>query len=144
NRSGQQLQRSFDRQRRAMLEAKREWVELTQASAKLAGEIGRVGVPTREMAEAFIRNRSEAARAKQEYLAKRDSLHQLSGVLRQTGGDLDSLRARQQQFAQITAQTGAAIARIRQTAQQSAGAYNLLSSNSNRAAQSVRRTATAA
>lgn len=144
NRSGQQLQRSFEQQRRAMLEAKREWVELTQASSKLAGEIGRVGVPTRQMAEAFIRNRAEAARAKQEYLAQRDSLHQLSGVLRQTGGDLDSLRARQQQFAQITAQTGAAIARIRQTAQQSAGAYNLLSSNANRAAQSVRSTATAA
>lgn len=144
SRSGAALQRSFEQQRRAMLEAKREWVELTQASSKLAGEIGRVGVPTRQMAEAFIRNRAEAARAKQEYLAQRDSLHQLSGVLRQTGGDLESLRSRQQQFAQVTAQTGAAIARIRQQAQASAGSYNLLSSNANRAAQAVRSTANAA
>lgn len=142
--SGAALQKSFDQQRRAMLEAKREYTELTQASTRLAGEIGRVGVPTREMAEAFIRNRSEAARAKQEYLAQRDSLHQLSGVLKQTGTDLDSLRGKQNQFAQIQAQTGAAIARIRQTAQQSAGSYNLLSSNANRAAQSIRQTATAA
>lgn len=142
--SGQALQRSFDQQRRAMLEAKREWSDLTQAATKLAGEIGRVGVPTREMAEAFIRNRAEAARAKQEYLAQRDSLHQLSGVLRQTGNDLESLRARQQQFAQITAQTGAAIAGIRQRAQQAATSYNLLSGNASRAAQAVRQVGTAA
>lgn len=144
DRSGAALQKSFEQQRRAMLEAKREWVELTKASGRLAAEIGRVGVPTREMSEAFIRNRAEAARAKQEYLAQRDGLHQLSGVLRQTGGDLDSLRARQQQFAQVQAQTGAAIARIRNQAQASAGSYNLLSSNANRAAASLRRTANAA
>lgn len=137
-RSGQALQQSFAQQRRAMLETKREYLELTAASTKLAGEIGRVGVPTREMAEAFIRNRSEAARAKQEYIAQRNSLQQLSGVLRATGNDLDSLRGKQQQFAQIQAQTGSAIARIRQQAQASAGSYNLLSGNANRAAQAIR------
>ena len=137
-RSGQALQQSFAAQRRAMLETKREYLELTAASTKLAGEIGRVGVPTREMAEAFIRNRSEAARAKQEYIAQRNSLQQLSGVLRATGNDLDSLRGKQQQFAQIQAQTGSAIARIRQQAQASAGSYNLLSGNANRAAQAIR------
>lgn len=142
--TGTKLQQAFDRQRRAMLETKREWVEATQAASRLAQEIGRVGVPTREMAEAFIRNRSEAARAKQEYIAQRDGLHQLSGVLKQTGTDLDALRAKQTQFAQVQSQTGAAIARIRQEAAQSASSYTLLSGTATRAASAVREVGQAA
>lgn len=143
-RSGQALQQSFTQQRRAMLEAKREYVELTTASTRLAGEIGRVGVPTREMAEAFIRNRTEAARAKQEYLAQRDGLQQLSGVMRATGTDLDSLRGKQQQFALIQTQTGAALARIRQAAQTAAQAYASVSAQATRTTQAVRSAGSAA
>lgn len=136
--SGTKLQQAFDRQRRAMLETKREWVESTQAATRLAQEMGRVGVPTREMAEAFARNRTEASRTKQEYIAQRDGLHQLSAVLKQSGTDLETLRAKQAQFAQVQGQTGAAIARIRQEAAQSASSYNVLSGNATRAATSVR------
>lgn len=142
--SGRALQESFDKQRRATLETKREWVQLTQQASKLAAEIGRVGVPTRAMAEAFIRNKAEAARAKQEYIEQRNSLHALSGVLRQTGTDLDSLRSKQAQFANIQQQTGAAIARIRTQAQQASGSYSLLSGNATRSAAGVRQVAQSA
>jgi tape measure domain-containing protein len=132
-RSGTALQQSFDKQRRAMLETKREWIESTQAAGQLAAEIGRVGVPTREMAEAFTKARQAAAQNKQEYIAQRDGLHQLGAVMRQTATDVESLRAKQAQFAQVQANTGSAIARIRQEASSSASSYSLLSGNAQRA-----------
>ncbi|PZQ95193.1 MAG: hypothetical protein DI533_20290 [Cereibacter sphaeroides] len=132
------LTKSFDAQRRAMLETKREWLEGQQALGKLSQEISSAGVPTQKMAEEFTRLRQVTAQNKQEYIAQRDGLHALSAVLKTTATDLSGLQAKQQQFAQVTAATGTAISGIRQRASESAGSYNLLSGNANRAGVAIR------
>lgn len=136
--SGAALQDSFDKQRRAMLETKKTWVDLQAEAGRLAAEIGRVGVPTQAMVEGFLKARAGAAQAKQEYIAQRDSLQQLSAVLKTSASDIEGLRAKQAAFVTIQAQTGTALASIRQAASQSAESYNLFSSNVNRAGVAVR------
>lgn len=102
------LQGQLDAQRRAMLEAKREYVGLTDASSKLAAEIGRAGVPTREMAEAFARTKAQAASAKAEYQSQRETLLRMGQAFRQAGTDIESIRGVQAAFAASLATQGAA------------------------------------
>jgi tape measure domain-containing protein len=142
SKSGAALQSSFDKQRRTLLETKRTWVELQTEAGKLAAQISRVGVPTREMAESFIKARAGAAQAKQEYITQRDALHQLSGVLKQTATSVEGLKAKQAAFVAIQGQTGTALAQVRERAAQAAQSYNLFSSNVNRAGVQVRTTGT--
>ncbi len=142
--AGAAIQKSFDAQRRSTLEAKREWSELTATTKLLGAEIGKVGVPTQAMADAFLKARAGAAQAKQEYLTQRDALQQLSAVLRSSGTDLEALRAKQQQFAAIQAQTTTALQQVRQVAAASAGSYSLLSSNAEKATQVLGETGRAA
>lgn len=132
------LTKSFDAQRRAMLETKREWLEGQAALGKLAGEISRAGVPTQKMAEQFIRLRQTVAQNKQEYIAQRDGLRALSAVLKTTTTDLSGLRAKQAQFAAVTGQTGQALGSIRAAIAANANSYNLLSGNANRAGVAIK------
>lgn len=103
------LKTELDLQRRAMLEAKREYVGLTEASSQLAATIGRAGVPTREMAEAFAQTKAEAAAAKAIYQQQRQTLELLGRAYRETGTDIASLQATQARFASIQQQGQAAI-----------------------------------
>ena len=102
------LQGQLDAQRRAMLEAKREYVGLTEASSKLAAEIGKAGVPTREMAEAFARTKAQAASAKVEYQSQRETLLRMGQAFRQAGTDIESIRGAQAAFSASLASQGAA------------------------------------
>ena len=92
------LKTQLDQQRRAMLEAKREYVGLTEASSKLAAEIGKAGVPTREMAQAFAQTKAEAALAKAEYQSQRETLLRMGQAFRDAGTDIESIRAVQAAF----------------------------------------------
>lgn len=98
------LKSELDSQRRAMLEAKREYLGLTEASSKMAAEIGRAGVPTRKMAEDFARTKVEASGAKTAYTAQRESLLRMGQAFRAAGTDIESLRATQARF--VTLQQG--------------------------------------
>lgn len=134
-----QLQRSFDQTRRAMLETRREWNQSEKAVRDLAGEMTKIGPPTREQAVAWNQATVAARAAKQEYLAQRDGLNRLSAILKETGGDVDVLRERMGRFAQVQGQTGTALARIRTEAGQSVAAYQKLAGSADQAANSVRR-----
>lgn len=92
------LQGQLDAQRRSMLEAKREYISLTDASSKLAAEIGKAGVPTREMAQAFAQTKAQAALAKTEYQAQRETLLRMGQAFREAGTDIESIRAVQATF----------------------------------------------
>lgn len=102
------LQGQLDSQRRAMLEAKREYLGLTEASSKLAAEIGKAGVPTREMAESFARTKVEAASAKLEYQSQRETLLRMGQAFRQAGTDIESIRGAQAAFVASLGKQGAA------------------------------------
>lgn len=54
------------------------------------------------MAEQFVRLRQTVAQNKQEYIAQRDGLHQLSAVLERPRPASLGLQAKQAQFAAVT------------------------------------------
>lgn len=142
--SGAVLKQAFDKQRRALLETRREWKKAEVSIASLARTTAKIGPPTLQVAEAMTRARIEAARGKQEYLAQRDGLNQLSQVLRKSGTDIDSLRAKQQQFVAIQGRTGAALVQIRAKATQAASSNRVLAAATAQAAGGLNRVSNAA
>ena len=142
------LKTELDLQRRAMLEAKREYLGLSQASTQLAGTIGRAGVPTREMAAAFAQTKVEAAAAKAVYLQQRQTLELLGRAFRETGADINSLQATQARFNALQTQSRAAIGQVtagleqqRASINRTFGEYARAASNAERNANATRRVA---
>lgn len=127
------LKGELDLQRRAMLEAKREYVGLTQAATALAGEIRTSEAPTQEMAQRFELLKARAAAAKAEYLEQRQALELLGRAYRAAGTDLSSLQAAQARFAQVQQQSGAAIAASRGSLAQQTTQINRLIEQTRRA-----------
>lgn len=103
------LQEQLRGQRKAMLEAKREYLGLSEAATRLATDIGRAGVPTREMSQEFARTKAEARAAKTAYEQKRETLERMNRALRQTGSDLQSLSNTQQRFTSLQERQAAAL-----------------------------------
>lgn len=128
------LKGELDLQRRAMLEAKREYLGLTQAATNLATEIRTSEAPTQEMAQRFALLKAQAAAAKAEYLEQRQSLELLGRAYRAAGSDLASLQATQARFAQVQQQASAAIAASRGALAQQSTQINRLFNESGRAA----------
>lgn len=137
------LKTELDLQRRAMLEAKREYLGLTEASTQLATTIGRAGVPTREMAEAFAATKAEAAAAKQIYQQQRQTLELLGRAYRETGTDIASLQATQARFAAVQAQGQAGINQTVQALARQRAELGRISQENVRAANGAQRRAEA-
>ena len=137
--STSQLQTAFNASRRAMLETRREWVQSEAAVKKLAEGMVKVGPPTREQALAWNAATTASRTAKAEYLAQREGLARLSQILRQTGGDVDALRARQAAFQQVMAQTGASVAKLRDEAGRSVAAFEKQAAVTTRATNETRK-----
>lgn len=79
----------------------------------LGAEIGRVGVPTREMVAAFNASREAARAAKLEYAQQAAALAQMRAALRTAVTDVDGLAARQRQFAAAQTASAQALERVR-------------------------------
>jgi tape measure domain-containing protein len=139
--SNAQLRQAFDAQRRAMLETRREWKQGEVAVRELAQGMVAIGPPTREQAVAWNQATTAARAAKVEYQAQREGLARLGAILRETGGDLDAIRDRQQRFVAVLGTVGAKLAQTRTDAAQSVTAFNQLAQASDRAAQGVARVA---
>ena len=135
-----QLERALQQQRRSMLESKREYRALTEEVRRTVAEIGRVGVPTRQMVESFERSKVAAAQAKQEYQQKRQALGQMQTVLRQTTTDMRSLQAAQQAFVGIQGQTAQALQQVAAAANQKRAAIQASLGATERASGALRRT----
>lgn len=137
------LEDDLARQRRAMLEAKREAVEFAQRANELAAEIGRVGVPTREMAMDFERVKAQSAGAKQELTQQRTTLELMGRAFREAGTDMESLTAAQAKFVQLQGQAGQSILEIRSNTEAAVAAVNKLDAAYDRAADAANKTAQA-
>lgn len=126
------LAQELKNQRRETLSAKREYVELSQAATQLATNIGRVGVPTREMAEQFARTVVAAGRAKTEYQEQRVALELMGRAYREVGTDISSINGVQGRFQAILAQTSANLSQNAAAAQKADRALDGLYQASNR------------
>jgi tape measure domain-containing protein len=112
------LSQDIERQRRATLEAKREWLQATAAVRALAQQIGAVGVPTLAMAEAFQRAKATAAGLKQEYLENRNALGQLGKAFQQARGDVSGIAQAQQRMQAANAALQQSLAALAQRQRQ--------------------------
>lgn len=137
------LKTDLDLQRRAMLEAKREYLALTDASTKLATEIGRAGVPTREMAQAFAETKAQASAAKTVYIEKRQALELMGRAYREAGTDIASLQAAQGRFAAIQGQTRGVVDRTNAALKAQVADITRLHAESTRSVGQMERVATA-
>lgn len=138
-RSGTALTQAFAAQRRAMLETKREWAELTAEAKKLSAEMVKIGPPTRQQATAFNQVTTAARAAKQSYDLQKQGLQQLNVIMQQTGSSVEQLRSRQQQFVGVLGQVDAGLDRIQQEARQTVAAFNELAGAAGRVSTVTRR-----
>lgn len=133
------LEDDLGRQRRAMLEAKREYVDLASRATELASEMGRVGVPTREMVQDFDRLKIEAGAAKAELGVQRETLERMGRAFRDAGTDMESLTVSQTRFVALQGQAGSSIQAIRSKTEQSVNSLNRLHEGYKNAADSAGR-----
>lgn len=113
-------------QARAANEAKARFSELSAETKELAAEMGRVGVPTREMVQDFARLKIESKGAKAEFVTQRDTLGLLRQVYREAGTDVNALANAQSRFVALQGQAGAAIQSSRASTEQSVASLNKL------------------
>lgn len=133
------LEDDLGRQRRAMLEAKREYVDLSARAKELATDMGRVGVPTREMVQDFDRLKIEAGAAKAELSVQRETLERMGRAFRDAGTDMESLTVAQTRFVALQGQAGSSIQSIRSKTEQSVNSLNRLHEGYKNAADSAGR-----
>lgn len=107
------LRLQIGQQARSVRAAAEEQAKAAAEANRLASEIGKVGVPTRQMAQAFELAKAASARAKQEFILQRDALGNMRQAMAQAGSSAQGLAAAQQRMAQVQAQTGAGIAQVR-------------------------------
>lgn len=120
------LDDDLTRQRRAMLETKREYIELTARATELAGEMGRVGVPTREVVQDFERLKIEAKAAKAELAVQRETLERMGRAFDAAGTDMEGLTIAQREFVNLQGRAGSALQEIRTRAESSTASLNKL------------------
>ncbi len=120
-------------QRRATLEAKREYAKLSTEATRMATEIGKVGVPTREMAEAFARTKIAAGAAKTEYVEQRLALELMGRAYREAGTDIESINGKQAKFQKILSGTSSALTKNAAAAEKQQRALNDIYNASERA-----------
>ena len=97
----QGLKLDIGQQVRTVREARETFAALAESANKMAAEIGRVGVPTLEMARAFEQVKIDAREAKQELIEETNTLGLLRQAFREADGDSARLVETQQRFAAI-------------------------------------------
>lgn len=130
-------------QRRAVLDAKRAYVEATDAATRLGRSTRTVVAPTKDLVAAFERARVEARTLKAQLLQQRVAYEQLGGSLRGTTADIDSVRASQQRFTQVQAALAAGLERSSRAAKRQKTEINQLHGVTGNAVQTANRLTTA-
>jgi tape measure domain-containing protein len=108
--------KGFESLRRSMLETKKAWASAEADVKSLAAAIKSTDAPSAQMVADFDRSKIAAKAAKEEYLAQRNALNELSTVLKSTATDLNGLMTNQQRFAAVQGNLANAIGQIRQRA----------------------------
>lgn len=133
------LDSALKAQRRTMLEAKREYAELTSEASKYAAGLTKIGPPTRAQADEMNRLVTTGQRLKGEYQAQRTGLAQMSAAMQNAGFSVEGLRAAQQRLVQIQGEVGQKITGVRAAADSSVAAYQRLTQATDRANEAARR-----
>lgn len=119
-----QLSGEMREQRKATLEAKREW-NLAEANVKeLAAALSKTTRPSRELSQAFDAARGRAAAAKAEYNANRVALEQMGRAYQAAGRDINSISGAAQRFQTASRSLSAELGRIDGNARRSASAIS--------------------
>lgn len=132
------LLQAFGQQRKAVDGINQVWREQEAVLAALAQEIGRVGVPTREMVEAQRIAAETARAAKEEYQQQAAVLQGMRAALREGVSDVGQLAQKQREFAQAVNAGTAGLNQVRAQAQQSAAAQAQVAAGADRAARAAR------
>ena len=98
------LTKELQSQRRAALEAKRGYLELTQEATRLATQIKNTAKPSAELIESFERTKISAGAAKKAYASQLQTLELLGRAYRDAGTDIASIQAVQVRFQAILGQ----------------------------------------
>ena len=146
-----QLHQAWTEQRRAVLEAKRAYVEARKEATGLGRSLAGAAAPSKELVAAFERAKTTSASLKGELLQQRQAYEQLGRTYRGTGEDIESVRAAQQRFAQTQeslrqklAASGVALQRQVQSINRLNGVSGQAASNTRRLASEQARSASAA
>lgn len=135
------LRREFLEQVRSLKTAEEAYRQMTDVVTRLASEIGRVGVPTRKMAEDFAKARVSAAQAKTEFQQQQVMVHRLRQTYAEMGGSLTSVEQTQRRFTGIQQQTRAAMAETAAAADRKRAALQAIYGSANQATQANTRLA---
>lgn len=127
-----ELSGQLRRQKRATLEAKREWKGAEARVKELAQATRAAVAPSEELNRAFREARANAATAKQQYQLNRVALHEIGQASRGAGRDMQSLQA-------ASAKVAASQERLSNSLQQTAQRTQRVSNETRRTDQVMRR-----
>ncbi len=120
-------------QKRSALEAKREYLGLTDAAGRLAAKINATTNPSKRLREEFDKTVAQAREAKQVYIQQRETLTRMGRAYREAGADIGSIRAVQEQFSAILRENAAGLQKIDAAAAEAAANLDRLYGSSQRA-----------
>lgn len=127
------LRREFLGQVRVLKSAEESYRQMTDVVGRMANEIGRVGVPTRKMAEDFARAKISAAQAKTEFQQQQIMVHRLRQAYAEMNGTLSSVEQTQRRFTGIQQQTRSAMAETATAADRKRAALQAIYGSANQA-----------
>lgn len=113
----QALRREFLGSVRDLQQTRAAYEGMTDIVRRMAQEIGRVGVPTRQMAAAFEQAKVTAGQAKQEFQQQQQTLQRLRTTYAELASGTITVEQAQRRFVQLQQQARAAMAQTAQAAQ---------------------------
>jgi len=133
------LLRSLREQITRVSDARQSYRELSAEASRLGNELRKTTNPTNAQVQAFERFRVAAAQARQEFRAQGQALSNLRSVLRETGGDVDTISSRVQRFQNVLQGARSGYAGLQQSSQAAAAAAARLAREQGRAAGNTER-----
>lgn len=133
---------AFSQQQRSISQVNNTFQRNRDQLRQLSAEMGRVGVPTREMVEAYAQLNAAGQQIAEEYRRQSAALAQMRATLRGGVTDTDQLAAAQRNFAAILTSSSAGLTRLQGVAASAAESNSRIAAGSARAADQARRQAT--
>lgn len=131
------LLRSLREQITRTSDARQSYQELSAEASRLGNELRKTTNPTNAQVQAFERFRVAAAQARQEFRAQGQALSNLRSILRETGGDVDTISSRVERFQNVLQGARSSYAGLQKSSQAAAVATARLAREQGRASGST-------
>lgn len=128
NETRAQLLPSLREQITRVQQTRQSYKELSTEASRLGQALAKTANPAKAQVAAFERFREAAAKARQEFRAQGQALSNLRGILRESGGDVDTLANRVQRFQQVLSGARTGYAGLQTASSTAAAAARRLSS----------------